>query len=233
MSNQSYQWKIEAQDLIKVYKTGDIEVVALRGFSEKIREGEMLAVMGPSGSGKTTFLNMIGGLDRPTSGRVCIDGRDLTRFTDEELALYRRTRVGFVFQVLNLVPGHRLRENIEIPLILAGKSRGERTSRVSELLDLMSIRHRSGHLPSQLSGGEQQKTSIAVALANDPEIVLADEPTADLDSEAVHMVFGLLRSLSRDLHKTIVVATHDVRVRDYSDRVLEMRDGQKIETTEA
>ncbi|MEM3038514.1 MAG: ABC transporter ATP-binding protein, partial [Thermoplasmata archaeon] len=168
---------IVIKDLIKVYKTGISEVIALRGLDCAIKEGEILAIMGPSGCGKTTLLNIIGGLDRPTAGSVVVDGVSLVNLTSDGLVRHRREKVGIVFQFFNLVPTLTARENIELPMRLAGRDRSYRKTRTEELLKLVGMESRASHKPDEMSGGEQQRVGLAVALANDPPIILADEPT--------------------------------------------------------
>ncbi len=214
---------IETRDLVKIYGDG-AEVRALDGVNMRVERGEFLAVMGPSGSGKSTLLNMIGALDRPTSGQVLVNGQDLAVIRD--LDRFRARTVGFVFQLHNLIPTLNARENVAVPLIGLGVGARERRSRSEELLELVGLGNRMDHLPSQLSGGQRQRVAIARSLANEPALVLADEPTGNLDSESGGAVVDLLRRLNAELDTTFVIVTHDLTVARQTDRVLDMRDGQ-------
>ena len=222
--------KIMTKDLIKVYRTGKAEVIALRGLDMHVDDGEFVAVRGPSGGGKTTFLNILGGIDRPTAGRIEVNGSNLVDFTDGELVRYRLRQTGFVFQFFNLVPTLTAEENIELPMRLASKNGTARKARTKELLDLVGLAHRARHRPDELSGGEQQRIAIAVALSNDPPLLLADEPTGELDTKTGQEVLNLFQRLNQDLKKTIVVVTHDARVADIANRTLDIRDGKIVET---
>lgn len=217
---------IRVHDAIKIYKTGHLEVVALRGLSLDVAEGEFVAIMGPSGCGKTTLLNLIGGMDRPTAGSVVVGGCDPSQLDTNQLSDFRAKRVGFVFQFFNLIPELTARENIELPMRILGLDRPERQRRAQELLELVGLQDRGMHRPSELSGGEQQRIAIAAALANQPPIVLADEPTGELDSESGAGILGLLRKLAEEERRTVVVVTHDIRVARYADRVLRIMDGK-------
>lgn len=220
--------EILTKDLIKVYRTGKSEVIALRGLDMHIDNGELIAVRGPSGCGKTTFLNILGGIDRPTAGRIEVDGSNLVDFSDGELVRYRLRKTGFVFQFFNLVPTLTAEENIELPMRLASRDGTDRKARTKELLDLVGMAHRARHRPDELSGGEQQRIAIAVALANDPPLLLADEPTGELDTKTGQEILNLFQRLNRDLKKTIVVVTHDARVAGIANRVLDIRDGKIV-----
>ena len=219
---------IVVKDLIKVYKTGRSEVIALRGLDCTIKSGELLAIMGPSGCGKTTLLNVLGGLDRPTAGSVLVNGHDLADMSDSELVKYRRSTVGIVFQFFNLVPTLTALENIELPMRLARRDAATMKKRSEELLKLVGLEARASHRPDELSGGEQQRIGIAVALANDPPIVLADEPTGELDTASGLQVLHLFMRLRDDYKKTVVIVTHDRRIGQIADRVLTILDGRII-----
>lgn len=221
MNNATYV--IETHALTKIYGNGN-EVRALDGVSVHIRRGEFLAVMGPSGSGKSTLLNMLGALDRPTTGRVCINGQDMA--TVKDLDTFRAQSVGFVFQMHNLIPTLSALENIEVPMLGQVRSRRQRIRRAKELLGLVGLAQRMEHLPGQLSGGQRQRVAIARALANQPAIILADEPTGNLDSQSGGDVIRLLRKLNRELETTIIIVTHDPAVARQTQRVLVMQDGQ-------
>ena len=217
---------IVVKDLIKVYKIGKSEVIALRGLDCTIKEGRVLAIMGPSGCGKTTLLNIIGGLDRPTAGSVKIDGMNLVDLSDAELVKHRRERVGIVFQFFNLVPTLTARENIELPMRLAGKSAAHMKERTDSLLRLVDMQPRADHKPDELSGGEQQRIGLATALANDPPILLADEPTGELDTVTGHQILLLLKQLRDEYKKTVVIVTHDRRIGEIADAVMTIVDGK-------
>jgi len=217
---------IIVKDLIKVYKIGKSEVIALRGLDCTIKEGQVLAIMGPSGCGKTTLLNIIGGLDRPTAGSVNIDGMNLVDLSDAELVKHRRERVGIVFQFFNLVPTLTARENIELPMRLAGKSAAHMKERTDSLLKLVDMQPRADHKPDELSGGEQQRIGLATALANDPPILLADEPTGELDTVTGHQILLLFKQLRDEYKKTVVIVTHDSRIGEIADTVMTIVDGK-------
>ena len=217
---------LRATELVRDYPSGDSVVHALRGVSLDAHPGHLLAVRGRSGSGKTTLLNILGGLDRPTSGRVLIDGQEVSAMTEDELVDVRRRSVAFIFQAFGLVPILSAAENVEIPLrLVRAESRG-RDARVRELLELVGLGGRAKHRPHELSGGEQQRVAIARALANRPRILLADEPTGQLDSETGHVIMLLLRDVVRTEGVTAIVATHDPVMLDVADRIVELRDGE-------
>ena len=217
---------IVTKDVIKVYRAGKSEVIALRGLDMETADGDLVAVRGPSGCGKTTLLNMLGGIDRPTAGRIEIDGSNLVDLNDSDLVRYRRDRVGFIFQFFNLVPTLTAEENVELPMRLARKALAHRKKRSRELLDLVGLSKRATHRPDELSGGEQQRVAIAVALSNDPPLLLADEPTGELDTKTGQEVLDLFQHLNQDFGKTVVVVTHDQRVASIAHRILEIRDGK-------
>jgi putative ABC transport system ATP-binding protein len=217
---------IVVKDLIKVYKTGKSEVIALRGLDCTIKGGQVLAIMGPSGCGKTTLLNIIGGLDRPTAGSVSLDGVNLVDLDDAGLVKHRREKVGIVFQFFNLVSTLTARENIELPMRLAGKKSEYMRTRTDELLKLVAMEARAQHKPDEMSGGEQQRVGLAVALANDPPVLLADEPTGELDTATGHQILLLLKQLRDQFGKTIVIVTHDQRIGQIADMVMTIVDGR-------
>jgi ABC-type lipoprotein export system ATPase subunit len=217
--------KIVIKDLMRVYKTGKSEVIALRGLNLNVNEGEIVTIMGPSGCGKTTLLNLIGGLDRPTAGSIIVDGKNIINFSDNDLVKYRRDNIGFVFQFFNLVPSLTAYENIELPMRLAGKSASLRKERVNELLKLVNMKERAHHKPDELSGGEQQRIALATALANDPQVILADEPTGELDTKTGREVLALFKTLRDKYNKTEIIVTHDMRVSEFADRSLTIIDG--------
>ncbi|MEB3852192.1 MAG: ABC transporter ATP-binding protein [Desulfurococcales archaeon] len=220
--------RVEVRDLVKIYRRGKLEVQALRGVSVSFEAGTITSIMGPSGSGKTTLLNMIGGVDRPTGGSVVFGGQRLEELGDEDLDRHRLLNVGFVFQAINLVPSLTARENVELPMILAGRPPGERGERALGLLRAVGLEGRADHYPEELSGGEQQRVAIAVALANDPPVIVADEPTAELDYETAKGVVDLLAGLARRVGKTVIVTTHDPRVAVRTDRIVRLEDGRVV-----
>ena len=221
---------IEMKDVIKVYRTGDLEVIALRGVTASIPSGRAVALMGPSGCGKSTLLNLVAGLDRCTAGSIVVDGRNITRLAEPDLVRHRRESVGIVFQFFNLVPTLTALENVELPMRLQPRPAEDRGRRARDLLRLVGLEGRADHRPDAMSGGEQQRVAIAVALSNDPPILLADEPTGELDSENGRRVLELLRDVAHGQGKTVVVATHDPRIEDYVSGVLRMADGRIVET---
>ena len=216
---------VETKNLKKVYKLGKVEVPALRGISLYIRRGEFVAIMGPSGCGKTTLLNMIGALDRPTNGQVIIDGTDVTKLKESRLADLRCKKVGFVFQFYNLIPTLTALENVELPMTFAGISAKERKERALMLLELVGLKDRLNHKPDELSGGEQQRVTIARALANKPAIILADEPTGDLDTKTGSEVIKLVKDLNEKYNQTVIIVTHVEYVAKNADRIVFLKDG--------
>jgi ABC-type lipoprotein export system ATPase subunit len=219
---------ILCEDLFKIYKQEDLEVVALRGLDLKVQRGELMAIVGASGSGKSTLLNILAGLDLPSAGRCIIGGRSLLTMTAADLVTYRRKEVGFVWQQTsrNVLPYLNAVQNVELPIILEGGDPGIARRRAYELLEMVGLSHRSDVRPDRLSGGEQQRVAIAVALANDPPLLLADEPTGELDSQTASEVFGVLRGLNEELGVTVVVVTHDPAIANQIDRVVAIRDGR-------
>src|SRR3989304_6078316 len=217
--------RIEIRNLVKVYKIGKIEVQALRGANLNIDEGELIAIIGPSGSGKTTLLNVIGALDQATAGSVKVGDVEVTSLSITQLVDYRRKTVGHIFQTLNLIPTLTAEENIELPMIALGVARGKRKQRVEELLQVVSLSDRAKHRPDELSGGEQQRIAIAAALANDAPILLADEPTGELDTVNARIIVDYLVKINKELGKTIIMVTHDPRVARPTNRILRIEDG--------
>ncbi|HEY7780449.1 MAG TPA: ABC transporter ATP-binding protein [Ktedonobacterales bacterium] len=221
---------IVCEGMVKIYKTSevDVEVVALQGLDLHVAPGELMALVGASGSGKSTLLNILGGLDRPTAGRCEVAGWDLARMDERDLTQYRRTVIGHVWQQpgRNLLPDLSVRENIEFPLVVAGEGSRRRAARAGELLEMVGMVDQARARPTQLSGGEQQRAAIAVALANNPAILLADEPTGELDSRTAAAVFNALRLLNRQLGITIIVVTHDQSIASAVDRTIAIRDGR-------
>jgi len=216
---------IELKDVKRIYKVGEVETPALRGVTLTVEEGEFAAIVGPSGSGKTTLLQLMGCLDKPTAGTILINGRDVSRLGPNQRAEVRRGSIGFVFQFFALIPGLTAYENIEMPLLLVGEKAAIRRSRVNELLEAVGLADRARHRPDQMSGGEQQRVAIARALATQPFLILADEPTANLDTENGRQIMELMLRLNQETGTTFVFATHDPRVFPYARRVIEVRDG--------
>ncbi len=219
---------INCDTLVKIYKVADLEVVALQGLDLHVQRGEMLALVGASGSGKSTLLNILGGLDSPSAGHCEVAGYDLTRLSARQRNHYRRLVIGHVWQQTsrNLLAGLTIQENVEVPLVLAGWPRQKRARRARVLLELVELGYKADRKPEQLSGGEQQRAAIAVALANQPPLLLADEPTGELDSRTAETIFTLLRRLNRELGLTMVIVTHDASVARSVDRTIAIRDGR-------
>ncbi|MCX8066236.1 MAG: ABC transporter ATP-binding protein [Anaerolineae bacterium] len=222
---------IQTENLTKIYGKGEAAVVALDHVNIAVEKGEFLAVMGPSGCGKSTLLHLVGGLDRPTEGRVLLDGRDLTSLRDDDLAALRRRRIGFVFQFYNLIPVLTALENAALPLLLDGVKPAEAHRRAAEWLTRLGMGDRLHHRPDQLSGGQQQRVAIARALVAEPDLILADEPTGNLDSRAGDEIAALLRRISSEWGRTILLVTHDPRIAAHADRILFMKDGRIIDET--
>ena len=219
---------VEANDLFKIYKPADLEVVALRGVDLEVAGGELTGIVGASGSGKTTLLNILAGLERPSAGRIRVGDRDLLDISESELVAYRRREVGFVWQATgrNLVPYLNVRDNIELPQAIAGTGRKQRRERATELLDALQMSDKGRRYPSELSGGEQQRVSIAVALANNPPLLLADEPTGELDTNMAEEVFRMLQRINRQFGVTVIIVTHYAGIARWVDRVVRIRDGR-------
>jgi putative ABC transport system ATP-binding protein len=217
--------KLVVRDLMKVYKRGFKEVIALRGLDFEVKPGEFLSIVGPSGSGKSTLLKLVGALDKPTAGTILFDGHSVTMLDDHRAMLYRRQKVGFVWQIGNLVPGLTALKNVRLPMSLAGAPKSAAEKRAKMLLETLGLASRMNHKPSQLSGGENQRVAICVALANKPELLLADEVTGELDTETTALVMESLRKTNEEFDTTIINVTHNPRVAEYADRVLRIRDG--------
>ena len=218
---------IRLENVWKVYREG-VETVALRGVDLSIEEGEYVSIMGPSGSGKSTLMHIMGLLDTPTKGKVYIEGRDVSRMSEDERARIRRKKIGFVFQAYNLIPSLTAVENVELPLLLDGVPREERRKVAVSLLERMGLGNRLHYYPNQLSGGQQQRVAIARALANDPRIILADEPTGNLDTKTGRKILDLFKELHEE-GRTLVVVTHDPEVAREAERIVKIRDGRLVE----
>ena len=216
---------IRLQNVWKIYQMGEVEVPALRGLTLEIKKGEFVAVMGPSGSGKSTAMHMIGCLDIPTKGSVFLDGKDISHLSESDLAQIRGQKIGFIFQQFNLIPTLTALENVMLPMTFQGMSSAERKERAEELLRMVDLGDRMDHKPSELSGGQQQRVAIARSLANDPEVVLADEPTGNLDSTTEGIIMDFLKKLHNKKCKTIVMVTHDEGVAENAERIEFLRDG--------
>lgn len=218
---------ILCENLVKIYKTNEIEVVALQGLDLKVKAGELMAIIGNSGSGKSTLLNILGGLDRPSAGNLYVDGMDLLKFSDKELVKYKRETVGFVWQnnARNLISYLTAKENVELPMMM-DKRPGRKRDKARDLLDMVGLSHKENSKLEQLSGGEQQRVAIAIALSNNPKLLLADEPTGALDSNTAWQILDLFRKLNNDLGLTVVIVTHDRQISGKVDRVVAIRDGR-------
>jgi len=214
------------RSLSKIYAQGDIQVTALDKITLDIAMGEFLTLMGPSGSGKSTLLHIIAGVDRPTSGECLVQGVDVTKLNESQLADWRNQNVGFVFQTFNLIPVLTAFENVELPLLLTQLGRAQRRKQVESALELVGLADRMHHLPKQLSGGQEQRVAIARALVTDPKLVVADEPTGNLDSNSAHEVLGILQSLSQQVGKTVIMVTHDPKAAAFGSRSIHLEKGE-------
>lgn len=219
---------ISVENLEKVYDNDGVKTRALECASFEIEKGEFVSIMGPSGSGKSTLMQILGLLDRPTGGTYRLEGRDITRFSDDELARFRNKKIGFVFQAFNLLPKTSVFENAELPLLYDDKPEGDNTQKVRDALEAVGMLHRIDHLSNQLSGGEKQRVAIARALVNDPEIIFADEPTGNLDSKSGLQVMAILQAL-HEAGRTIVLVTHETYTAEHAQRILKMYDGKIVE----
>jgi putative ABC transport system ATP-binding protein len=217
---------LKLQDVRRTYSLGKTQVHALRGVSFDVDRGDFLSIVGPSGSGKTTLLNIIGCIDRPTSGKVFLDGDDVSDYPDPKEADMRLRTMGFVFQTFNLIPVLTVRENVEFPLLLAGVPKAKRRKRAEELVEAVDLTEFIRHKPDELSGGQRQRVAIARALVNQPELVIADEPTANLDTETGAMIIDLMKSLNRNQNVSFIFSTHNPEIVNYARRVVRLRDGE-------
>ena len=220
---------IELQKVKKVYKMDGVETHALRGVDLQIRKQEFITIMGPSGSGKSTLLHMVGALDKPSSGKIILDGVDIEALKESDLARLRGKKIGFIFQFFNLHPNLSALENVELPMIIIEKEKQERRKKAIELLKAVGLENRADHLPSQLSGGEHQRVAIARALANDPEIILADEPTGNLDTKTEAEIMKFLIKLQQERQMTVAVITHENEIAKYAERIIRIVDGKIAE----
>jgi len=221
---------ISLDNVWKTYKMGNAEVNALQDLSLEVKQGEFLAIMGPSGSGKSTAVNMIGCLDVPSQGRIFLDGHDISKLSESELALIRGRKIGFIFQQFNLIPTLTALENVMLPMIFQGVEESRRVKKAEELLELVELSDRMHHKPTELSGGQQQRVAIARSLANDPEVILADEPTGNLDSKTGTNVLEFLERLHRKENKTIVMVTHDSNLAKIAERIEYLKDGKIVKS---
>lgn len=217
---------LRVENLTKIYGSGASEVVALDHVSLSVEKGEFVAIVGASGSGKSTLLHLIGGVDRPTSGKVYIDGKDIYEFDDDKLAIFRRRQVGLIYQFYNLIPILNVEENISLPLSLDNREVDEK--KLTNLIRTLGLEKRRKHLPNELSGGQQQRTSIGRAMITNPAIILADEPTGNLDSKSSEEIVELLRKSNRDYDQTIVMITHNMEIAKYADRIIKIEDGKIV-----
>jgi putative ABC transport system ATP-binding protein len=220
---------VEIDNVRKVYKRDAFEVPVLNGVTLAVLRGDFLALMGPSGSGKTTLLNLIAGIDRPTGGRISVDGKEISHFSETQLAAWRSRHVGFIFQMYNLIPVLNAFENVELPLLLTKLSKKERREHVKSALDIVGLGDRSFHYPRQLSGGQEQRVAIARAIVSDPTLLVADEPTGDLDAKNAEETLDLLQRLNADFQKTIVMVTHDPKAALHAKRTLHLEKGLLVE----
>ncbi|HLG24382.1 MAG TPA: ABC transporter ATP-binding protein [Candidatus Nanoarchaeia archaeon] len=221
---------IKLDNVWKIYKMGDVEVNALQGLDLEVNEGEFLALMGPSGSGKSTAVNMIGCLDVPSKGKIMLEHHDISKLSESDLAQVRGKKIGFIFQQFNLIPTLTALENVALPMVFQSISREKRIQKASELLNIVELGNRMDHRPAELSGGQQQRVAIARSLANNPDVILADEPTGNLDSNTGETVMSFLQKLNRKEGKTIIMVTHDSNVAEHADRVEYLKDGKIVKS---
>ena len=218
---------LRVENLTKIYGKDTTKVVALDNVSFSVEKGEFVAIVGASGSGKSTLLHLLGGVDRPTSGKVYIDGKDIYDFNDDKLAIFRRRQVGLIYQFYNLIPILNVEENITLPLSLDNREVDK--ERLNDLLKLLGLQNRKNHLPNELSGGQQQRTSIGRALITNPTIILADEPTGNLDSKSSDEIVALLKKSNKELNQTIIMITHNMEIAKVADRIIKIEDGKIVE----
>ncbi len=221
---------VQIENVRKIYKRDEFEVPVLNGVTVDVGSGDFLALMGPSGSGKTTLLNLIAGIDRPTSGRILVDGKEISRFSETALASWRARHVGFIFQLYNLIPVLNAFENVELPLLLTKLSKKERREHVTTALNIVSLGDRMFHYPRQLSGGQEQRVAIARAIVTDPTLLVADEPTGDLDAKNAEEILNLLQRLNEEFDKTIVMVTHDPKAAQHAQRTVHLEKGLLVES---
>lgn len=224
---------VEIREVHKVYRRDSFEVPVLNGVSVTVPKGDFLALMGPSGSGKTTLLNLIAGIDRPTRGEVIVDGKEISAYSETKLASWRSAHVGFIFQMYNLIPVLNAFDNVELPLLLTHLKKRERREHVEAALQIVGLPDRMDHFPRQLSGGQEQRVAIARAIVTDPSILVADEPTGDLDAKSAHEILDLLQQLNAEYHKTIIMVTHDPKAADRARRTLHLDKGVLVESAAA
>lgn len=217
---------LKVENLCKQYGKGENKVTALDNVSFTVNKGEFVAIVGASGSGKSTLLHLIGGVDRPTSGKVFIDGKDIYKFNDDELAIFRRRQVGLIYQFYNLIPILNVEENITLPLALDGRTPDK--TKLNDMIKLLGLEARKNHLPNELSGGQQQRTSIGRALITNPSIILADEPTGNLDSKSSDEIVALLKKSNKELNQTIIMITHNMEIAKVADRIIKIEDGKIV-----
>jgi putative ABC transport system ATP-binding protein len=217
---------IEVKDLNKTFLLGELNVDVLKGINMSVEKGEFITIMGPSGSGKSTLLYLLGGLDKPTTGKILIKGQDISALSDEEQSIMRRREVGFVFQFYNLVPNLTVEDNVMLPLLLDGKKINKYRDKLDEILDVVELSDRKKHTPRELSGGQQQRVAIARALINEPDIILADEPTGNLDSKTTEEVMNLFQKINREKGKTILQVSHSLETAKYGNRIINVKDGR-------
>jgi putative ABC transport system ATP-binding protein len=219
---------IELDNVWKIYQMGDVQVNALRGMNLKIKRGEFVAIMGPSGSGKSTAVNMVGALDIPSKGKIYLENNDISKLSESDLAQIRGKKIGFIFQQFNLINTLSALENVTLPMVFQGVEKEERTEKAKHILEMVDLGERMDHRPTELSGGQQQRVAIARALSNEPEVVLADEPTGNLDSTTGKTVMNFLEDLNRKEGKTIIMVTHDTNVAHNADRIEYLKDGMVV-----
>jgi putative ABC transport system ATP-binding protein len=219
---------VEIKNLVKTYTRGDQEVPVLRDITLSIDRGDFISLMGPSGSGKSTLLNLIAGIDKPTAGILRIDGEDISRLSEGQLADWRASNIGFIFQFYNLMPVLTAYENVELPLLLTNLSKAERKERIEMTLNMVGLSDRMDHYPNELSGGQQQRVAIARAIVTDPTILVCDEPTGDLDKQSASDVLGMLKQLNQELGKTIIMVTHDVHAAEAAKRIVHHEKGELL-----